>query len=75
MEKKNNNAVSRRRFLATSALATAGFAFVPGAFAAVKGKPNSKFGGVQVGAITYSWRSMPSSAEDILKYCIEAGIS
>ena len=75
MEKKNNNAVSRRRFLATSALATAGFAFVPGAFAAVNGKPNSKFGGVQVGAITYSWRSMPSSAEDILKYCIEAGIS
>ena len=29
-------------------------------------KPNSEFGGVQVGAITYSWRSMPGSAEDIL---------
>ena len=30
-------------------------------------KPNSKFNGVQIGAITYSFRSMPSSAEDILK--------
>ncbi len=26
------------------------------------GKPNSKFGGVQVGAITYSYRSMPDQS-------------
>jgi sugar phosphate isomerase/epimerase len=38
-------------------------------------KPNSKFGGVQIGAITYCFRSMPSSAEDILKYCLELGLS
>jgi sugar phosphate isomerase/epimerase len=39
-------------------------------------KPSSKFGGVQVGAITYSFRAMPgSSAEDTLKYCTECGIS
>jgi len=38
-------------------------------------KPNSKFGGVQVGAITYSWRSMPSNAEEILQYCLQTGIS
>jgi sugar phosphate isomerase/epimerase len=38
-------------------------------------KPNSKINGVQIGAITYSFRSMPSSAEDVLKYCIESGIS
>jgi sugar phosphate isomerase/epimerase len=38
-------------------------------------KPNSKFGGVQIGAITYTWRSMPSKADDIIKYCTEAGIS
>lgn len=75
MEKKNTSYISRRNFLGTTVLATAGLAFTPTAFAAVKGKPNSKFGGVQIGAITYSWRSMPSSAEDILKYCIEAGIS
>jgi sugar phosphate isomerase/epimerase len=38
-------------------------------------KPNSKFGGVQIGAITYSFRSMPSSAEQVLKYCLDCGIS
>ncbi len=74
-ENKFSNSVSRRKFLATTALATAGLAFAPRAFAATTGKPNSKFGGVQIGAITYSWRSMPSTAEDILKYCVEAGIS
>ena len=31
--------------------------------------------GVKIGAITYSWRSMPSSAEDIIKYCKEADIT
>ncbi len=75
MEKNEINSVSRRKFLGTTALATAGLAFAPRAFAAVKGKPNSNFGGVQIGAITYSWRSMPTSAEDILRYCVEAGIS
>lgn len=75
MEKKNIDSVSRRKFIGTTALATAGLAFAPRAFATVKGKPDSKFGGVQIGAITYSWRSMPSTAEDILKYCLEAGIS
>lgn len=38
-------------------------------------KPNSRFGGVQVGAITYCFRSLPSTAEDLLKYCTELGIS
>ena len=40
------------------------------------GKPNSRFGGVQVGVITYSYRSMPDqSAEAILKYTVDSGIS
>ncbi len=39
------------------------------------GKPNSKFDGVQIGTITYSYRSMPSSAEELLKYCVMSGIS
>lgn len=38
-------------------------------------KPNSNFGGVQIGAITYSFRSLPSSAEEVLKYCLDCGIS
>ncbi len=45
-----------------------------GAFA--QAKPNSNFGGVQVGTITYSFRQMPDqSAEAILKYTLECGIS
>lgn len=38
-------------------------------------KPNSNFGGVQIGAITYSFRTLPGSAEEILKYCVDCGIS
>jgi hypothetical protein len=38
-------------------------------------KPDSNFGGVQVGTITYSWRSMPQDTEKILQYCIQTGIS
>lgn len=38
-------------------------------------KPNSEFSGVQVGVITYSFRSLPSSAEEVLKYCVDCGIS
>src|SRR5438552_1405615 len=38
-------------------------------------KPNSNFGGVQIGDITYSFRALPSSAEETLKYCLECGIS
>jgi hypothetical protein len=39
-------------------------------------KPDSRINGVQIGAITYSWRSMPDqSAEAILKYCVDSGIS
>ncbi|HEY1495311.1 MAG TPA: sugar phosphate isomerase/epimerase [Candidatus Solibacter sp.] len=37
-------------------------------------KPNSNFGGVQIGAITYSFRALPASAEETLKYCVECGI-
>ncbi|MDH6356278.1 sugar phosphate isomerase/epimerase [Parabacteroides sp. PF5-9] len=38
-------------------------------------KPNSKFNGVQIGTITYSWRSMPSGLENVIKYCKESNIS
>jgi sugar phosphate isomerase/epimerase len=40
-------------------------------------KPNSTFDGVQVGVITYSYRSMPGAndAEALLKYIIDSGIS
>ena len=45
-----------------------------GAFA--QAKPNSLIDGVQIGAITYSFRSMPDqSAEATLKYVLESGIN
>lgn len=38
-------------------------------------KPNSKFGGVQVGAnVPYIFRGMPGGADDILKYCLDPTI-
>ena len=30
---------------------------------------------MQIGVITYSWRSMPSTLEDIIQYCKQTGIS
>ena len=73
-------ALSRRQFITRSAAAVAGVALVSpsiGAPAIIRnlGKPNSKFNGVQIGAITYSWRSLPSNAEQVLKYCIDCNIS
>jgi sugar phosphate isomerase/epimerase len=45
-----------------------------GAFA--QSKPNSLIDGVQIGTITYSYRSMPDqSAEATLKYIVDSGIS
>ncbi len=39
-------------------------------------KPNSLFNGVQIGVITYSYRSMPDqSAEAYLKYITDSGVS
>jgi len=38
-------------------------------------KTDSNFKGVQVGVITYSWRSMPSTPQDIINYCQQTGIS
>lgn len=70
--------ISRRRFITTSAVAAAGVSLMPAGLSCTTRempKPNSKFGGVQIGTITYSWRSMPSTAQDILNYCIDAGIS
>ena len=70
---------SRRNFLYQSSLASLGFVFMgKNSFAANSsflGNPNSKIKGVQIGAITYSFRSMPGSAEQLLQYLKEAGIS
>ncbi|MFC2087546.1 sugar phosphate isomerase/epimerase family protein [Bacteroidota bacterium] len=38
-------------------------------------KPDSYFNGVQIGVISYSWRNLPYTAEDVLNYCVQSGIS
>jgi len=71
--------VSRRQFIGTGMLAVAGMVFTSktgfahSLFGAAK--PNSVFGGVQVGVITYSFRSMPGSAEQLLQYCKDCDIN
>jgi sugar phosphate isomerase/epimerase len=85
MNKTQKN-LSRRKFLGGTA-AVAALSVMPLSLAGNEsdyveapqqkggGKPNSNFGGVQIGAITYSWRSMPGGIENIIKYCKECGIS
>jgi len=81
MEEKKNigkQGISRRKFIGTTVAASTAFALGSLNYSckgSSAGKPNSRFGGVQIGAITYSWRSMPSKAEDVLRYCLLAGIS
>lgn len=72
----------RRKFLKNSLVAAAGSALVgPRLFAAPSilryaKKPNSMISGVQIGVITYSFRSMEDqSAEAILKYVLDCGIN
>jgi sugar phosphate isomerase/epimerase len=70
---------SRREFgkLALTALPAAALFETPlFGSALVQAKPNSLFNGVQIGTITYSYRSMPDqSAEATLKYIVDSGIS
>jgi sugar phosphate isomerase/epimerase len=73
--------LTRRSFVGKLTAASAGIALLTPAFpgfpAILKnlGKPNSKINGVQLGCITYSFRSMNTDAESVLKYCVDAGIS
>jgi sugar phosphate isomerase/epimerase len=68
-----STSVSRRAFIGSTA-ALAASSLVPGIARGAE-KPDSCFNGVQIGVITYSFRSMPSSAEDLLKYLCKCGIS
>src|ERR1700712_4638246 len=71
--------ISRRRFIGYTALAAAGITLTSkSVFAAgslFQTKPNSVINGVQIGVITYSFRSMPGTAQDLLQYCLQCNIS
>jgi sugar phosphate isomerase/epimerase len=58
---------TRRDFAKTAAMAVPAMNLM--------GKPDSRFHGVWIGAITYSFRALPGSAEETLKYCLDCGIS
>jgi len=64
----------RREFLRNTAILCSGLMTSPYLFASGP-RPNSRFNGVQIGAITYSFRSMPVKADDIISYCRKCGIS
>lgn len=66
---------SRRTFIGGVAALAASTVLPVKALAANNLKPDSNFGGVQVGAITYSFRSMPSSADELLGYLVQCGLS
>lgn len=68
---------SRRDFLKKGGLASLGLLTVPSLFGSAdlfKG-PGSKIAGVQIGVITYSYRSMPGSLQEVLQYTLNSGIS
>ena len=79
MKEQSKATISRRGFMGGAAAIAAstimsryalGGSGAPGA-----SKPNSNFNGVQIGAITYSFRGMPGTAEDLLKYLVRCGLS
>ncbi len=81
MKNKLQQPLSRRQFMGTTASLLAGVSIAPsllGAPGILKyyNKPGSLVNGVQIGVITYSFRSMPDqSAEATLQYVLDAGIS
>ena len=81
MEKEKSAEMTRRELLGGMAAWAGIYAVSPvstlGAvgYRSAAALPDSNFHGVQIGAITYSFRSMPSSAEDLLKYATQAGLS
>jgi len=71
---RQGNVLSRRSFMGSMA-ALGAVSMVPAKVFGADAKPNSVFGGVQVGVITYSYRSMPGGAENVLQHVVNSGIS
>ncbi len=75
----NNHQKSRREFIIKSSIASLGLICSGSLLRAhpllYGSNPDSKFFGVQIGVITYSYRSMPGDIHQILKYVTDSGIS
>ena len=81
-----SNKLSRRSFLGSTAATLATATLAPIATSCCQTAPavqsfpgiydfGSKFGGVQIGCNTYSFRLMPAGLENCIKYCKETGIN
>ena len=70
-----NQTSTRREFLSSAAAIAAGLALPRHVLAAESAKPNSVINGVRIGCISYSYRSMATSAEDTLKALLADGLS
>ncbi len=70
-----NQTSTRREFLTSAAALAAGLALPRRVLAAEAAKPNSVFNGVRIGCISYSYRSMATTAEDVLKALLTDGLS
>lgn len=81
MKRTQNKNLSRRQFIGTASTLVVGSALaspIIGAPAIIhsSNQPNSLIKGVQIGVITYSFRSMPDqSAEATLQYVLDSGVS
>ena len=79
MKKEGKARISRRGFMGGAAAIAASTIMSRYTLNSAAGmgmsRPNSNFNGVQIGAITYSFRGMPGSAEDLLKYLLRCGLS
>src|SRR4051812_2886152 len=78
-DRKSLESNSRRDFLIKGSMASIGLMMTGSAAwskpSFFQGKPNSKFSGVQVGVVSYSYRSMPATIQQLLKYITDSGMS
>ncbi|MCU0918173.1 MAG: sugar phosphate isomerase/epimerase, partial [Planctomycetes bacterium] len=72
-ERRNEQYLMSRRGLLGSAAAVAVGAMAPRDLLA-GAKPNSVFNGVRIGAITYSYRGVETTAEGTLKAILDSGL-
>lgn len=69
------SAVAAASMLPFSSCASSEKQTVNNALTTPDGKPNSKFNGVQIGAISYSFRSMATTSDEVIAGCVGAGLS
>ena len=68
---------SRRSFLKTTGTAAVAYTIAPFSLGCSSNKKTnvSRFGGVPIGSISYSWSRMPAyGPHEVLQYCIDSGI-